>query len=178
MTVNQTYEETRDLRITKSHTQIAKGLGILLMVYHHLFVIPERLGNNYISFINFSGLDLQSIVANFAKICVCIFVFCSGIGLYYSLIEIKSLKDMYKKVLVHGLKFLMNFWIILIFIFPIGLYIHYLDFNIRTIILLITASFGSFYEWWFVHLYLLLLLISPIIVRLFQSIDVIKKSFL
>ena len=94
---------------TKEHTKIAKGIAILFMVYHHLFVIPERLNNNYISVINLLGYNFQSILANFAKICVCIFVFCSGIGLYYSLIELNSLRDMYKKVLVHGLKLMMNY---------------------------------------------------------------------
>ena len=145
------------------------------MVYHHLFVLPERMGNNYISVINLFGYDLQSILANFSKICVCIFVFFFFFGLYYSLINIQSLRQMYKKVLIHGLKFLTNFWIILIFLFPIGLYLHYFSFNTESVVYLALASYRGIMEWWFVKLYLLLLLVSPIIVRLFQNIDVVKK---
>lgn len=168
-------KQESSLGFTKKHTQIAKGAAILFMVYHHLFVLPERMGNNYISVINLFGYDLQSILANFSKICVCIFVFCSGIGLYYSLINIQSLRQMYKKVLIHGLKFLTNFWIILIFLFPIGLYLHYFSFNTESVVYLALASYREIMEWWFVKLYLLLLLVSPIIVRLFQNIDVVKK---
>ena len=40
---------------TKKHTDIAKGIAILLMVYHHLFVIPERIGGNYVSLLRFGG---------------------------------------------------------------------------------------------------------------------------
>ena len=145
------------------------------MVYHHLFVIPERLGNNYVSVINFLGFDFQAYLANFSKICVCIFVFCSGIGLFYSLKSIDSLKDMYKKVILHGLKFMMNFWIVLLFIFPIGLYLHYFSLKPITILQLMTASYGSIMEWWFVKLYIALLLIAPVIVRFFQNVSVVKK---
>ena len=168
-------KQESSLGFIKKHTQIAKGEAILFMVYHHLFVLPERMGNNYISVINLFGYDLQSILANFSKICVCIFVLCSGIGLYYSLINIQSLRQMYKKVLIHGLKFLTNFWIILIFLFPIGLYLHYFSFNTESVLYLALASYRGIMEWWFVKLYLLLLLVSPIIVRLFQNIDVVKK---
>jgi hypothetical protein len=171
----QTDRELGNLGFTRIHTQIAKGIAILLMVYHHLFVFPENLEYNYISVINMAGFDLQSILVNFGKICVGIFLFCSGIGLYYSLINIKSLKDMYKKVIVHGLKFMMNFWIFLLFMIPIGLYIHHFEFNARTIIQMITASYSEMQEWWFIRLYITLLFVAPPMIRLYQDIDVVKK---
>lgn len=145
------------------------------MVYHHLFVLPERLGYNYTSVINLCGFNIQSILANFAKICVGIFLFCSGIGLYYSLKSFKSLKEMYKKVLIHGLKFMMNFWIILIFVLLIGLYLNFFELNGNTIFQMVTASRYLIEEWWFVRLYLLLLFAAPPIIRLYQDVDVVKK---
>ena len=160
---------------TKVHTQIAKGIAILLMVYHHLFVLPERLGYNYISVINMTGFDLQSYIANFAKICVNIFVFCSGIGLYYSLIKMESLKAMYKKVIFQGLKFLTNYWIILLFLFPIGVGLGFFELSVGTIIKIGVATYAGVGEWWFVKLYICLILVAPLLVRLFQDISISKK---
>lgn len=160
---------------TKVHTQIAKGIAILLMVYHHLFVLPERLDNNFISVINMTGFDLQSYIANFAKICVNIFVFCSGIGLYYSLIKMESLKAMYKKVIVQGIKFLVNYWVILLFVFPIGLGLGFFEFNMNTILRIGVATYKGIGEWWFVKLYICLILVAPLLVILFQKIDIRKK---
>lgn len=161
---------------TKEHTKIAKGIAILFMVYHHLFVIPERLNNDYVSVINLLGYNFQSVLANFAKICVCIFVFCSGIGLYYSLIKISSLRDMYKKVFVHGLKFMLNFWIILLFVIPIGCGLNFFSINnFKGIFQLFTASNGNVMEWWFIKQYIALLILAPVVVRLFQNTKPIKK---
>lgn len=154
---------------TKEHTKIAKGIAILLMVYHHLFVIPERLNNNYVSVINLLGFNFQSILANFAKICVCIFCFCSGIGMYYSLIKSNTLRDMYKKSLIHGLKFMMNFWVILLLIIPIGCGLNYLSLSPKVMLQLFTASYGGVAEWWFVKQYIALLILAPLVVRLFQN---------
>ena len=171
----QTDRQAGNQGFTQIHTQIAKGTAILLMVYHHLFVLPERLGYNYTSVINLCGFDVQSILANFAKICVGIFLFCSGVGLYYSLINLKSLKEMYKKVVIHALKFMTNFWIILIFVLAIGLYLNYFELNGSTVFQMVTASRNLIEEWWFVRLYLLLLFAAPPIIRLYQDVDVVKK---
>ncbi len=175
MAEKQTDRQAENMGFTLVHTQIAKGTAILLMVYHHLFVFPDRLGYNYTSVINLCGFNLQSILANFAKICVGIFLFCSGIGLYYSLKNLSSLKEMYKKVLVHALKFMTNFWIILIFVIVIGLNLNYFELNGSTVFQMITASRSIIAEWWFVRLYLLLLLTAPPIIRLYQDVDAVKK---
>ena len=37
---------------TIKHTQIAKGIAILLMLYHHLFVMPDRIRSEYFSVLN------------------------------------------------------------------------------------------------------------------------------
>lgn len=164
---------------SKNDTLIIKGIAILLMVYHHLFVIPDRLQNNYISVINLTGFDFQSYIANFCKICVCIYVFCSGIGQYYSLIKLNSLKEMYKKTFIHALKFMINFWVILLFVYPIGHKLNNPSFalNFKSIIKACIASGGAM-EWWFVKFYLPLLLVSPLIIQCFKNVEKIKKSVL
>ena len=160
---------------TRKHTQIAKGIAILLMVYHHLFVIPERLGNNYTSIINLAGYDFQSILANFSKICVGIFLFLSGIGFYYTLIKLDSLKQMYKKVGFHGLKFMTNYWIIVLLLFPIGLSQGFFKLSVKDITYVFFASYDSVSEWWFVRMYIVILILAPLFIRLFQRISVKKR---
>lgn len=86
-----------NMSFTKEHTQIAKGIAILFMVYHHLFVIPERLNNEYINLLDINGVNFQSIIANFCKICVCIYIFLSGYGFFLSLKNTNSILQMYKK---------------------------------------------------------------------------------
>ena len=77
---------------TKEHTQIAKGVAILMMLYHHLYIIPERINNNFFSLIDQVIPNAQSTIAVFCKLCVCIYVFLSGYGLYHSLKKQKSLR--------------------------------------------------------------------------------------
>lgn len=162
-------------KFTKSHTQIAKGIAIILMVYHHLFVLPERLGNNYISVINLLGYDFQSIIANFSKICVGIFLFLSGIGMYYTLIHYDSLKKMYVKVGIHGLKFMLNFWIIALFLLPIGIIRGFFQFTVIEVTYVIFAAHDYVMEWWFVRMYIVILIITPMLIRLFQRITIKKR---
>ena len=161
---------------TRTGGRRSSGIAILLMVYHHLFVIPERLGNNYVSVINLTGYDFQSILANFSKICVGIFLFLSGIGLYYTLIKYDTLKQMYKKVGIHCLKFMMNFWIIALLLLPIGIVQGFWSFSIKTIIEILFASYDSVMEWWFVRMYIVILVLAPLFIRLFQNGFSAKKE--
>lgn len=67
--------------MTKRETNIAKGIAILLMFFHHLFSSTARI-NNY----ELTGLICNSkttaYVANQLKVCVAMFALISGYGLY------------------------------------------------------------------------------------------------
>ena len=67
------------------NSKVIKGLGILLMLIHHLFAFNNRISNvEYISIINTNGtLTLEYYIAVFARICVPIYLFVGGYGLYY-----------------------------------------------------------------------------------------------
>ena len=86
---------------TKRHTQIAKGVAILLMLYHHLFVIPERISVEHFSLLDAVLPNAQITIATFCKLCVCIYIFLSGFGLYHQY-KSKSLFAMYKIALIRG----------------------------------------------------------------------------
>ncbi len=168
---------------TIKHTQIAKGIAILLMLYHHLFVMPDRIRSEYFSVLNtfvavWGGVDVQSILANFCKICVCIFVFVSGIGLYYSNKKIQgSFISQYKSMFFRALHFLINFWVIFLIFIPIGIFMGVYKFNIIDIGLAFLGMNTGVYtsEWWFVSCYLVLLFIFPCFNYLLSKQRLYKK---
>ena len=65
-------------------SKILYGIAVLMMVYHHMFCIPERLNCEYYSVLNniYPGLEIK--IACFFKICVAIYAFVSGYGIFYS----------------------------------------------------------------------------------------------
>lgn len=79
---------------TIKHTQIAKGIACLMLLYHHLL----RPGNKFTNLIKndliFIGIDLRKYTSVFFKINTCSYTFLSGIGIFYSLNKYKNIKDM------------------------------------------------------------------------------------
>ena len=62
------------------------------MLIHHLFAYPDRLNYSYIGF-----LGIERHIGEFGKICVAMFLFLSGFGVYYSLHNSTSIKESFKK---------------------------------------------------------------------------------
>ena len=78
----------------------------------------------------------------FFKITTCSYTFLSGLGLYYSLIKLNSLKDIYRKFLKIFFRLMIILWIISIFVFPIGLQTGLFNLNYSTIISCIFAVYS------------------------------------
>lgn len=70
------------LLISKRDTQILKGIGIMLMLIHHLFSSPASI--ELYDDIAINGVGLVNQIGVFSKLCVSIFVFISGYGLAIS----------------------------------------------------------------------------------------------
>lgn len=171
--------ENRDYEFTKSHNQIAKGIAITLMMIHHLFAFPERIQDvSYISmlpFWNFSlfqDTSIEFLLGDFAKICVAMYLFLSGYGLYItsSRKENFTLKDSLQKMM----KFLINYWVVFIIFVPIGMiwfkgatsyHLNIIEFMANLFTL--SSSYNS--EWWFIRLYIELLLLFPLIKRVLKK---------
>lgn len=162
---------------SKTHTQIAKGIAILMMLYHHLYVVPERIDNNFFSLIDQFIPNAQITIAVFCKLCVCIYVFLSGFGLYHSLKNKKSLLDMYKNIGVRLINFLITFIVIYLLFVTVGMINNTFSTDWKHFLLgLFTLELGYFNNtWWFVNAYIVLLIISPLFVYLFCNKHWIKK---
>jgi hypothetical protein len=161
---------------SKNHTQIAKGVAICMMLYHHLFVIPERISCDYTSLLNMVFPDTQHILAVFCKLCVCAYVFLSGYGLFFSL-KGKTILQMYKNVGIRIIKF-MTLYLIVFFIFvPIGMVTGYFPWSmgnlIRGIMGWLTGTFNN--TWWFINVYIMILLVTPFIVYIIENRSFINK---
>ncbi|MED4207625.1 acyltransferase, partial [Neobacillus mesonae] len=163
----------RPFVFSKNMTLIAKGLAILLMVYHHLFAFPDRIKDvdySPIFFIDHQPLD--ELIGQFGKLCVAIFLFLSGFGLYKSY-ESKGYFT-FRVAAKRAFHFIKIFWIIFLLFIPIGLFF----FNEDTRYVWDSKEFlYNFFalvytyngEWWFVSLYVEFLLIFPLLMKLIKK---------
>lgn len=74
---------------SKNETLKAKGIAILLLLFHHLFYDSERIEQSGVQFLIFQQ-DIVQQIAVAARICVWIFVFLSAYGLTYQYVNRKE----------------------------------------------------------------------------------------
>lgn len=94
-------EET--IRFGKKDTQAVKGIAIIMMVFHHCFLDPERyIGQNIVfdpfeeSFINSAALSM--------KICVAVFTFLSAYGITMTYLRNKPDLDVDSGIICKSIK--------------------------------------------------------------------------
>lgn len=143
--------------LSKSETLQLKGSAILIMVLLHLFNRSDYV-DKCIVVINFMGEPLVSQLAKFVEICVPLYLFLSGYGLF---LQFKKTCSVFPKKRILKLYFI--FWTCFIIFIPMGYFLlpeHYLG-NWRIFIENFTAWKTSYnWEWWFIFPYILLLLVS------------------
>lgn len=114
----------------KTQTNIVKGIAVLLLLWHHLFFNDPKNYDIFISLFNLRGIPVECFIASYCKVCVSIFLFLSGYGLYksYSSYLIKLEKSK-KKASVktdliyiknHLIKLLSDYWFIYIVFVSMG----------------------------------------------------------
>ncbi len=165
---------TPDRFLSVSDTIAMKAIAILCMLAHHLWTFPERIaGGPLESFFHISGLPLTAHFGVFAKICVSMFFFLGGYGLYkkyfgkrYNLFE--RLKKLY-----------FAYWKIFIIFVPIGficfsnqtaycqdadVYSAFSQFSVKEFLLNFFGLISTYNrEWWFLINYAALLVLFPLI---------------
>lgn len=147
--------------ITSEKTTILKGIALLLLMWHHLFgveyltgwtaIIPGTEGASYV--IGASG-----------KICLAIFLFCSGYGLYKSYICKENASKTY--ILQRLAKTLIPYWIVMLIAIAYLVYSgkfepKYIFVNLFALIHSNDVLYVTFS--WFIKLYVLLILVLPLI---------------
>lgn len=152
----------------KEQTNITKGVAICLMFAHHLYAFEDRLinGNTYIPLIPFFNIEHR--VGQFGNICVSIFLFLSGYGMFIGYFKSG------KTPLIYSLKklksFYLTYWLYFLIFTPIGIKyfqkVTLLHSNQSRYLLtpkIFLANFigwSSTYneEWWFIRVFVIILL--------------------
>lgn len=167
---------------TRKDTKAVKGIAILLMFIHHLWAFPDRLPSNMQlagSGVMVNGTDLVLACGGFGKICVAIFMFLGGYGLWEKRKQEYSLaSDLWRLYIA--------LWKVAVIFIPLGFLFfsgqpdyanevvicHVFDHrNISTIVsnfLGLSCSYNR--EWWFFFTYLGALVAGAV----FLSVDKIR----
>ena len=121
-----------DTIITREKSLYLKCFAILLMLIHHLFTFSDRLPEGgYISLFSLQGLTVEQFLGGFGKVCVCIFLFLSGYGLYISYYQ----KEITVNSVVQRIfKFYLQFWVVFIIFIPLGILLDKIPFNLSKIL--------------------------------------------
>lgn len=146
--------------LTKSESLQLKGSAILIMVLLHLFNRQENIDKCIIS-INLLGEPLVSQLAKFVEICVPLYLFLSGYGLYL-LFEKNNTISPLKRVL----KLYLIFWSCFIVFISLGCFLvpELYPGSWKIFIENFIAWKTSYnWEWWFIFPYVLLICVSNIL---------------
>ncbi len=146
---------------TKEHTEIIKGIAIILMLFHHLFGFPEW----YAEGVSYIGIPLRAntleyAIGQFGHICVSLFAFITGYGMFFTYKKGSIVKKSFKK----GYSFLVCYWLVLFGIaIPVNLALGKTDITVRLIIEnMFTYDHTLVSFAWYVRFYLAMLITLPI----------------
>ena len=150
-----------DKIITKNKSRSIKFLAVCLMITYHLFAFPARImAVSYNSLFEIGGQTIEFYISRAGGICVGMFTFLSGYGLYISYNKNISYKGIFKRIYNFYKKYWLVFFIFILGGFVLGKY----KFNLTQFILNFIGLEDSYNgEWWYVRLYIMLLLSYPII---------------
>ena len=110
-------------QFTRKHTNIAKGIGISLMLWHHLFYNSPEYYDKFRSLKIINGIPVECYLADICKVCVAVFLFLSGYGLYQSWnkAQCRTLRDNFSFVSKHLIAGVYtDFWFIYLVFVPLG----------------------------------------------------------
>lgn len=171
---NYNRQTDRQTELTISDTKMLQGLSVLAMVFLHLF---DRLdyANLYQPLLYFKGYPVVFYFAQLSDFCVMGFAFCSGyalIKLYRQYGRMKYIKSRLKSLFW----LLVNFWIIL-FLFTIISIVIGNGKQIPGSVLEFMGNFTTVHvtyngAWWYLFIYILLVVLSPIIFESFDKMPV------
>lgn len=172
----------------KRQTNIAKGVAVLLLLWHHLFYNDPKNYGKFISILKIDNVPIECVIAGSCKVCVAIFLLLSGYGLYRSYqnicngtIENKriNVKKDCKFVWNHWIKMMSGYWFIYIIFVPMGLLFgrSFLTYYGLNPIYYLTEFFGLTYlffeynvifnvTWWFMSVIIVLYIIFPLLHKL------------
>ena len=177
------------MKFTKEHTMQMKGIAIIILLFHHCFLNTQRWatvpyeklattkgwGYYPISFAPFSSHTIQYL-ASFSKICVAMFVFMTGYGMWVSYESQKkktTMSNYIKKRMVTLMTgFLIIFVVTEILAIPTRRFIEVYGHDFRSVVYMIIDALGLAkllgtplfcLTWWYMSLAIVLIMIFPFV---------------
>ena len=179
------------MKFDKRQTNIAKGMALLLLLWHHVFYKSEEYYGLFRTVGTIDGVPFESCVARYFKVCVAIFFFLSSFGMYKSWQNLRrrairsegrlSAGAQVRFVKNHLIKVMMDFWFIYLIFVPLGMAfgVYFRE--------VYEGSFGnglldflclSFFSrtpsmnptWWFMSLVIAFYLQLPLLARLTEKV--------
>lgn len=159
--------------LTRQDTSVMKGIAICAMLFHHLYGFPPDGVEPYTGVLAWIGV--------LGKICVALFLFCSGYGLAANY-KPQSILDDIKFIAKRLVKFYANYWVIFLIFVPITIFTFHRSLanaygaESNLIVCLLkdimgVQGFESYNPtWWFNLLIIILYLIFPILYRAAQRV--------
>ncbi len=155
--------------ISREESTLIQGVAVMLMVFHHLFAFPERVSVAYTLVFDFDLLHIETLLSYFGRICVSIFAFLSGYGLYKKMMGLCREDHFpivagYKSILGQMLRFLTRYWLVLVVFAAVGYCLNVYSLDWQSLIrhfLGLSSAYNA--EWWYVGFYLELLLVFPLL---------------
>ena len=152
--------------LSKEDSKILKGYSILIMIWLHTFLYKNDVDSlNNLIFIG--QTPLVTIIRNFCSICVFLYLFLGGYGLFitYANKKLQSFRRVFYLYL--------NYWIVFALLIPIGCIIRpeLYPGNLSKLILnLIAWDYSYNSSWWFLFPYILIILSSGLLFKLLNKI--------
>ena len=159
--------------LTRQDTSVMKGIAICAMLCHHLYGFPPEGVEPYTGVLAWLGV--------LGKVCVALFLFCSGYGLAANYKPQSILGDI-KFIEKRLVKFYANYWVIFLIFVPITIFAFHRSLanaygaESNVIVCLLkdimgVQGFESYNPtWWFNLLIIILYLVFPILYRAAQRV--------
>ena len=109
-------------------TNIAKGVALLMLLWHHLFYNSAAYYQRFTTMRLYKGIPIESTISDYCKVCVSVFLLLSGYGLYMSwqswqkkMVQKNGKFTVWHQVLFvknHLLKLMFGYWFVYILFVP------------------------------------------------------------
>lgn len=156
-----------DNSISKNKSLALKFIAVSLMIIYHTFGFPDRIENvKYISIMNIAGYNIEYFLGRSGGICVGIFTFLSGYGIFSSMKYDIKYKNIFKRIF----NLFLNYWIVFLIFVPIGFYLEKYKFAFSEFILNFIGLINSYNgEWWYLRFYVFILMLYPAIIKIVKK---------
>ena len=173
---------------TRENTKQIKGIAILLMLMHHLYPYTDRIpyGMEVATDIVIMGKELTELLGNFGGICVPLYMFLGGYGLYMKVGRTEQSEYGKNSLVAHYINLYKVYWKVFLIFIPLGylcfanqpqycadasISSRFADFSLKSVLMNFVGMDASLVsEWWFFASYLFALFAG------FVFIEMTKKN--